>query len=81
MIMKSEDAPRALAKTHGLLQENNEEALKVLVREVIAESEKIVADYKAGKEAAIQGLVGQVMKKSKGSANPAVALKLLKEMV
>ncbi len=81
LLMKEDTSPRALAKEHGLLQENNEESLKALVSEVIAENEKIVSDYKAGKEAALQGLVGQVMKKSKGSANPGIALKLLKEMV
>lgn len=81
MIMNEESSPKELAKTHGLLQQNDEGAIKTIVAEVIAENEKIVADYKAGKEAAIQGLVGQVMKKSKGAANPTLALRLLKEML
>ena len=82
MIAKEDTAsPRSLAQAQGLLQENNDEALLPLIQAVIDENEKIVADYKAGKEAAIQGLVGQVMKKSKGSANPTLVLKLLKNML
>jgi len=81
MLLTSEESPKELAKHHGLIQENNEDAIKMIVSEVIAENEKIVADYKAGKEAALQGLVGQVMKKSKGSANPTVTLKLFKDML
>lgn len=79
MIMKEDCSPKELAKAHGLLQENNEDAIKVVLEEVIAENEKIVGDYKSGKEPALQALVGMVMKKTKGSANPAVVLKLLKE--
>ncbi len=81
MIMSDASSPKELAKANGLLQENNEDAIKSIVQEVINENEKIVADYRGGKEAAIQGLVGQVMKKSKGTANPGVALKLLKELL
>ncbi|MBP6904502.1 MAG: Asp-tRNA(Asn)/Glu-tRNA(Gln) amidotransferase subunit GatB [Candidatus Pacebacteria bacterium] len=72
-------SPMDIAKAKGLLQENNEEALKPVIEKIIAENEKIVADYKAGKEAALQGLVGLVMKETKGSANPAMTLKLIKE--
>ncbi len=72
---------KVYATEHGLLQQNNTEALKPIVQQVVDDNPKIVADYKAGKEAAIQGLVGQVMKASKGSANPTVVLQLLKEML
>ncbi len=74
-------APRAMAQEKGLLQQNDPEALKAVVAQIIAANEKIVADYKSGKEAALQGLVGQVMKETKGSANPALALQLIKDMV
>lgn len=81
LLVTAPTSPRKIATDQGFLQQNDPEALKEIVAQVIAENAKIVADYKAGKEAAIQGLVGQVMKLSKGSANPAVALQLLKEMV
>lgn len=50
-----------------------------LVQKIIAANPQSVADYKAGKEAALQFLVGQGMKESKGSANPGVLAKLIKE--
>jgi aspartyl-tRNA(Asn)/glutamyl-tRNA(Gln) amidotransferase subunit B len=43
-----------------------------MVKKIITENEKPVAEYKAGKEASIMFLVGQGMKASKGSANPQV---------
>jgi aspartyl-tRNA(Asn)/glutamyl-tRNA(Gln) amidotransferase subunit B len=79
MIAKESQSPALLAKEHGLLQENNEEALLPVITSVIAENEKIVLDYKGGKDTALQALVGIVMKATKGSANPALALKLLKD--
>ncbi len=81
MIITTPASPKALAAEHGLIQQNNEDALKPIIQEIIDANEKIVADYKSGKEAALQGLIGQVMKASNGSANPAVAMKLLKELL
>lgn len=80
MVVKDID-PEVFAKEHGMLQQNNADALKPIIEKVISENEKIVADYKSGKEAAIQGLVGAVMKETKGSANPGVVLQLLKNML
>lgn len=81
LIAVESQSPKAIATEKGLLQENDPEALKTVVAQIIAANEKIVADYKSGKEAALQGLVGQVMKETKGSANPALALQLIKDMV
>jgi aspartyl-tRNA(Asn)/glutamyl-tRNA(Gln) amidotransferase subunit B len=71
-------APLELAKNRGLLQENSEETIKTLVESIIKDNPDVVAEYKAGKETSIQFLVGQGMKMSKGSANPALLLQLLK---
>ncbi|HNC73675.1 MAG TPA: Asp-tRNA(Asn)/Glu-tRNA(Gln) amidotransferase GatCAB subunit B, partial [Elusimicrobiota bacterium] len=49
------------------------------VDEVIAANAKIVADIKGGKPSAVGSLVGQVMKKSSGRANPQTVQRLLKE--
>ena len=46
--------------------------------EVIANNEKPVADYLAGKDAAIQSLMGQMMKMTKGKANPKMVIDMLK---
>ena len=71
--------PVALTTSRGLLQNNSEEGLVKVITEVIESNPTVVADYKAGKEASIQFLVGQGMKLSKGSANPKVLLELFKK--
>jgi aspartyl-tRNA(Asn)/glutamyl-tRNA(Gln) amidotransferase subunit B len=62
----------------GLKQMNNSAALEAIVDAVLLANEKSVAEFRAGKDKAFNALVGQVMKASKGSANPAQAGELLK---
>ena len=62
--------PREVAEKEGLFQDSNEETLKVVVDEVISENKSVFEEYKGGKEQSLQFLVGQVMKKTKGTANP-----------
>lgn len=64
---------KELAESEGLIQKNDPEALNKMIAELIASHPQVVADYKAGKEAALMFFVGQIMKASKGSVNPAVA--------
>ncbi len=73
--------PEVLAKQKGLLQQSDEGALKKIAEDVIAENAKAVEEYKAGKETSIQFLVGQGMKKSKGSANPQVLRDIIKSLI
>jgi aspartyl-tRNA(Asn)/glutamyl-tRNA(Gln) amidotransferase subunit B len=65
-----------IAEEKGLFQKSDEGALKEIVEKIIEAHPKSVSDYKAGKETALQFLVGQGMRESKGSANPAVLKKL-----
>ncbi len=81
MIVKEDASPNALAEKHGLLQKSDEGALKEIAQKIIDANEKVAADYKGGKEASLQFLVGQMMKETKGSANPGVAAKILKELL
>lgn len=60
-------------------QSSDVSALKGIVDQVLASNQKSVEEYKAGKEKAFQSLVGQVMKASKGRANPAQVNEMLKE--
>ena len=69
--------PRELADALGLTQKNDDEELKEIVAGIISSNEKVVADYRGGKEAALQFLIGQGMKATKGSANPAVLQRLI----
>jgi len=68
-----------IVKEKGLVQISDESAIIAVVEEVLAANPQSVADYKAGKERALGFLVGQVMKLTKGRANPALVNKLLKE--
>jgi aspartyl-tRNA(Asn)/glutamyl-tRNA(Gln) amidotransferase subunit B len=63
----------------GLKQISDSAAIEKIVDEVIAANAQQVADYKGGKEKAFNSLVGQVMKASKGKANPAQVNEILKK--
>jgi aspartyl-tRNA(Asn)/glutamyl-tRNA(Gln) amidotransferase subunit B len=62
----------------GLRQISDAGAIEKLVDEVLAANEKQVADYRAGKQKAFNALVGQVMKATRGSANPAQVNEVLR---
>ena len=68
----------AVIEAKGLRQMNDSGALEKIVDEVIAANAKNVEEYRAGKEKAFNALVGQIMKASKGKANPAQVNELLK---
>jgi aspartyl-tRNA(Asn)/glutamyl-tRNA(Gln) amidotransferase subunit B len=74
----SNDGPDQIIERKGLKQISDAGAIEKLVDEVLAANEKQVADYRAGKEKAFNSLVGQVMKKSAGKANPAQVNEVLK---
>jgi aspartyl-tRNA(Asn)/glutamyl-tRNA(Gln) amidotransferase subunit B len=69
----------ALVEQLGLKQMNDTSALEAIVSEVLANNPKSVEEFRAGKEKAFNALVGQVMKASKGKANPAVVNELLRQ--
>ena len=73
--------PEKIAETRGLLQKSDEEELMAVVKKVMDANPKVVADYKSGKEAALQFLVGQGMKVTKGSANPTVLGRIIKSLL
>ncbi|MEP6710138.1 MAG: Asp-tRNA(Asn)/Glu-tRNA(Gln) amidotransferase subunit GatB [Candidatus Saccharibacteria bacterium] len=80
-MMKSGVSARDIAEQKNLLQVSDEGAIASIVDEVLADpsSEKAVADIKAGNDKVIGFLVGQVMKKSEGKANPELAQKLIRD--
>lgn len=73
--------PELIATQRNLIQESDEAAIAAIVDEVLAEeaSQKAVVDIRGGNDKAIGYLVGQIMKRSKGKANPGLATKLIKE--
>lgn len=80
-LMAGGSNPRALATERNLLQVSDEGAIAAIVDEVLADpaSSKAVEDIRSGNDKAIGFLVGQIMKKSQGKANPGLAQKLIRE--
>jgi aspartyl-tRNA(Asn)/glutamyl-tRNA(Gln) amidotransferase subunit B len=76
---QDENLADAIIEREGLKQISDTGALEAIVDEVLAANAKSVEQYKAGKEAAINALIGQCMKASKGKANPAQVTELLKK--
>ncbi len=81
IIVLKDESPLKIATEKNLLQKNDEEEIKNLVQKIISENSEVIATYKAGKENAIMSLVGKVIKESKGSANPQIVTKILKELL
>jgi aspartyl-tRNA(Asn)/glutamyl-tRNA(Gln) amidotransferase subunit B len=71
--------PETVADERGLVQSNSAESLQPIVDEVIRENPAVVEEFKGGKDASIQFLVGQGMKKTRGAANPKVLRELLEQ--
>jgi aspartyl-tRNA(Asn)/glutamyl-tRNA(Gln) amidotransferase subunit B len=81
MIVLKDESPLEIAIEKDLLQKNDEGAIKSIVEKIVLENPEVVATYKAGKENAIMSLVGKVIKESKGSANPQMVIKIIKESI
>ncbi len=73
--------PEKIAEEKGLVQQNDEGAIKVIAEKIIASNPEAVLSYKSGKENAVMSLVGQIMKESKGSANPQLAKQVLIDLI
>jgi aspartyl-tRNA(Asn)/glutamyl-tRNA(Gln) amidotransferase subunit B len=64
--------PLAYAMEHNLIVSISAEDLTVIVSRIVTDNESVVAEYKAGKTAALQFLLGQAMKQTKGAVDPKV---------
>jgi aspartyl-tRNA(Asn)/glutamyl-tRNA(Gln) amidotransferase subunit B len=76
-MFDSGESPGAIVEKKGLAQVSDAGAIEGLCDEAIAAHPGPAADYKAGKAAALNFLKGQVMKLSKGKANPALVGEIL----
>lgn len=76
-LFASSQGPKQLAEERGLLQVTDTSALEALVDEILSENKAAVEEYRGGKEAALKFLLGQGMKKTRGTANPKVLEELL----
>lgn len=78
-MLESGKRPQQIVEEQGLVQISDEGAIAEVVNRIVSSNPQSVEDFKAGKEKAIGFLVGQVMKETKGKANPALVNKLLLE--
>ncbi len=77
-VLETGELPSKIITDQGLAQVNDTGKIEDLVKEVIVENPKAADDFKNGKESSIDFLFGQIMRKTKGSANPNVVRELLK---
>lgn len=70
-----------IVKEKGLVQISDPEVIRGFVTTVLDADEKSVADFKDGKERALKALLGQIMKASKGQANPQLTNQILMEEI
>ena len=80
MFETGEDA-KTIVEKRGLVQISDEGAIKEICQRVVDANPQSIIDYKAGKDRAIGFLVGQIMKETKGKANPQIVNKLLLEII
>ena len=78
-VLETSKSPQEIIIEKNLSQVSDAVELSTVIEEVIRKNEKSVEDYLSGKENALMFLVGQVMRSSKGKANPKMAKKLIAE--
>ena len=81
MMQGNGESADDIISAKGLKQETDTGAIEAIIKEVLAANEKMVEEYRAGKDKAFNGLVGQIMKASKGKANPSQVNELLKNLL
>ena len=80
-MMKENESPIALQEKMGLKQNSNEGELRAMCEQVVDNNPQSVVDFKNGKDRAMGFLIGQVMKQSKGKANPQMVSKIVSEIL
>ncbi|MCX6025664.1 MAG: Asp-tRNA(Asn)/Glu-tRNA(Gln) amidotransferase GatCAB subunit B, partial [Chloroflexi bacterium] len=80
-VIASGTPPRAIVEREGLAQISGAGALEDFCRQAIAENPEQAAQYRAGKTTLLQWFVGQVMKKSRGKANPQETAHILEKLL
>ena len=80
-MFETGETAKDIVEKKGLVQMSDEGAIKEIVQKVVDANPQSIADYKAGKDRAIGFLVGQIMKETKGKANPQIVNKLLLEII
>jgi len=80
MLATGED-PDTIVRSKGLVQVSDTSEIERVVEEVLAAHPSMVADFRSGKEKVFGFLVGQIMKATKGKANPHIVNDLLRQKI
>ena len=80
-MFKEDVDPLKYVDEKGLKSNSDEGELEVIIKQAIDENPKAIEDYNNGKKKALGAIVGAVMKKTSGKANPAVINRLLDKML
>ena len=80
-MIENPTSPKKLLEESGTSLISDVDTLKAIVKEVVDANEQSIIDYKNGKDRALGFIVGQIMKKTQGKANPALASKLALEEI
>ena len=80
-MIETGKSAKELIEASGASLISDLEVLRALVKEILDKNEQSIIDYKAGKDRALGYIVGQIMKASKGRANPSVTSELVKEEI
>ena len=81
LILRPGVLPNAIAQQLNLIQESDVSFLVPLAQEVLAKNPEKVAEFKSGKKGLLGFFMGELMKNSKGKADPKVATQLLNELL
>src|SRR3989338_8796731 len=73
--------PSTIVEEKGVGQVNDTSALEIAAKKIISANPNAVADYKKGKQQSLQFLVGQMMKETKGAANPDTIKEILMKLI
>lgn len=79
VMFKTGDSPTAIMELEDLGQVDNGAELEKIIEVIISHNQKVVDDYRAGKEVALKFLMGQAMKETEGKANPQTIEKIIKK--
>ena len=80
-VQESGKSPKEIVEAEGLAKVSDEDAIRALVQQVIESNPKEVATYRGGKTTIIGWFVGQIMRQSRGKADPETAKNLLEELL
>lgn len=80
-MFETGDSPDKIVRDEGLIQISDKGELKEIVEKILSENEQSIIDYRNGKDRALGYLVGQVMKATRGKANPQMANQIIRDMI